>query len=503
MVSSSFYLVKKSHIKPNSCSNVIIMNKGLHNLFTGLKTSWNNFFGNLTSYSLEKNSDLQKSRAISKNFFLHIHSSKIHLYSLDPTFTFGLGLIAFFLFIILVFTGILLMFYYTPSVERAYQSIQDIVYVVAGGKFIRNMHRWAAHGMVFVVILHMARVFFTSAYHESRRINWIIGLTLLLITLLFSFSGYLLPWDQLAFWAVTIAANIAASINEFTDVIGITEYFDFGTLIKLLFFGDTVIGQPALTRFYLLHVVFLPLSSVILIGFHFWRIRKSNGLNIPEDADHLIAAKLNHEQEENTNNKRYTIWSWTTLLWAEIFVFMLTLFLILMFAYAIDAPLRSIANPSIPENPAKSPWYFLGVQELVSYSAFSGGVLIPIITLLGLFLIPFLDREQSNPGFWFSGKQGRYISGISTVFSIIITITIMITLGFSGVSSRWPFIMKMLINPGTMLTLAYVIWSFIILMKTNSTRMSAIALFCCGLWGFAIVTFVGIWMRGPNWEIIF
>ena len=480
-----------------------MMNRGLQNLIANLQLSCSSLIKKLTAFSFERTSDLEKSRAISKNFFLHIHSSKIHLYTLQPTFTFGLGLITFFLFIILVFTGILLMFYYIPSIERAYQSIQDIIYVVSGGRFIRNMHRWAAHGMVFIAILHMTRVFFTGAYRDSRRINWIIGMTLLLITLLFSFSGYLLPWDQLAFWAVTIAANIAASINELTDIFGLTEYLDFGTLIKLIFFGDTVIGQPALTRFYLLHVVFLPLSSIILIGLHFWRIRKSDGLYIPEDADNLIAAKLAVQKKEITKNKRFTVWSWTTLLWAEIFVFMLTLSLVIIFAYALDAPLRSIANPSVPENPAKSPWYFLGVQELVSYSAFSGGILIPLVALAGLFFIPFLDREKIQPGIWFSGKEGVYISGISTIFSIILTIVVMIFLGFSGVGSRWPFVLKMLINPGTILTLIYILWAFFILFKTKSTRMSAIALFTCVLWGYFIITFVGIWLRGPNWEIVF
>jgi quinol-cytochrome oxidoreductase complex cytochrome b subunit len=478
-------------------------NQGLDTLFNSIRTSWKNLLKRGFRPALEKQTDLERSRAISKNFFLHIHSSKIHIYSLQPGFTFGLGLMVFFLFVILVVTGVLLMFYYTPSVERAYQSIQDIVYVVAGGSFIRNMHRWAAHGMVFLVLLHMARVFYTSAYHGSRRVNWIIGLTLLLITLLSSFSGYLLPWDQLAFWAVTIAANIAASVNEFTDLFGITEYFDFGTLIKLILFGDTVIGQPALTRFYLLHVVFLPLSYIILIGFHFWRIRKSNGLNIPVNADNLIAAKWDYENQEDTRNKRFSIWSWTTLLWAEIFVFMLTLVLVLIFAYIIDAPLRSIANPSIPENPAKSPWYFLGVQELVSYSAFSGGVLVPVLALLGLFLIPFLDREEKNSGFWFSGSDGKRIAIYSSCYAIFISIAIMILLGFSGVTGQWPFVLKMIVNPGNMLILAYIIWSVGVLIKTESTRMSVIALFTCGLWGYAIITFVGIWLRGPNWEIVF
>jgi quinol-cytochrome oxidoreductase complex cytochrome b subunit len=449
-----------------------------------------------------KSRDIERSRAISKNFFLHIHSAKVHLYSLQPSFTLGLGLITFFLFLILIFTGILLMFYYTPSVERAYQSIQDIIYVVAGGRFIRNIHRWAAHGMVFMAILHMARVMYTGAYRESRRFNWVIGLTLLLITLLFSFSGYLLPWDQLAFWAVTIAANIAASVNELTDLIGITEYYDFGLLIKLILFGDTEIGQPALTRFYLLHVVFLPLSAVILIGLHFWRIRKSGGLYLPENADELIDPGYKKNSTYPKENQKYLIWSWTTLLWVELAVFICTLAVVLIFAYYIDAPLRNMANPALPENPAKSPWYFLGVQELVSYSAFTGGLFIPSLLIISLFLIPYIDRQKMNPGLWFSGDSGRKIALISSIFAIFVTIGIVLILGVSGWGKFWPVYVRLFINPGTIITLTYILMAVYILYRTGSTRLSAISLFTSMFWGYWIITAVGIWLRGPNWEII-
>ena len=413
----------------------------------------------------------------------------------------GLGLITFFLFVILMITGVLLMFYYTPSVERAYQSIQDIVYVVAGGRFIRNIHRWAAHGMVFTVILHMARVMFTGAYLDSRRINWIIGIILLLITLLFSFSGYLLPWDQLAFWAVTIAANIAASVNELTDLLGLTGYYDFGLLVKLILFGDSEIGQPALNRFYLLHVVFLPVSAIILMGFHFWRIRKSDGLYLPENADDLINPGSKEHKLSGKNNRGYLIWSWTTLLWVELAVFFITLAVVLLFAYYIDAPLRDMANPALPENPAKSPWYFLGVQELVSYSAFSGGIVIPLLVLTGLFLIPYIDREKREPGIWFSGSDGRKIVWISSLYSIISTILILLW-GFSVAGSPWPIAVKLFINPGTIIMLLYVLLALFILYRTGSTRLCALSIFASIFWGYWIVTAVGIWLRGPNWEIV-
>lgn len=449
-----------------------------------------------------RETDLQRSRSVSKNFFLHIHSAKIHLYTLFPGFTLGLGVIAFSLFIILVMTGMLLMIYYIPSTERAYNSIQDIVYVVMGGRFIRNMHRWSAHGLVVVTILHMLRVFFTGAYTGSRRVNWIFGLMLLLVVMLSSFSGYLLPWDQLAYWAVTIAANIAASVNEFTGMAGINAYIDPGNLIKLLLFGDTVIGQPALTRFYLLHVVILPFIIALTSGLHFWRIRKSDGLALPADADSILAKKYAIPDDKAKIKNAFSIWSWTALLWAELAAFMLTLSIILICAFFVDAPLRDMANPALPENPAKSAWYFLGVQELVSYSAFSGGIVIPLLTIAGLFLIPFLDREDRETGIWFSGKEGLRVFNASSLFGISFSIIIMIMLGFSGFSAQWDFYLRMFINPGTVLCLGYCLWALLILKRTASTRMSAIALVTCIIWGFILTTITGVWLRGANWELI-
>ena len=167
---------------------------------------------------------------ITQNFFLHIHATRVHTFSMKPTYTFGLGMILGFLFLIMVFTGVILMIYYTPSVETAYQSVKDIVNVVPGGRIIRNMHRWASQGMVIVVFLHLLRVFYTGSYLGNRSLNWVIGVILLIITLLSNFSGYLLPWDQLAYWAVTIGSNIAASAREFTDLLGITNIFDPGGL---------------------------------------------------------------------------------------------------------------------------------------------------------------------------------------------------------------------------------------------------------------------------------
>jgi quinol-cytochrome oxidoreductase complex cytochrome b subunit len=407
------------------------------------------------------------------------------------------------------------MIYYTPSVEGAYNSIKDIIFIVPGGRLIRNIHRWAAQAMVVVVMLHMVRVFYTNAYKKIRRINWVIGLGLLLVTLLFSFSGYLLPWDQLAYWAITIASNIVASTNELTDLLGITNYFDLGGLIKILLLGAHSVGQEALNRFYLLHVVLLPSISIILIGLHFWRIRKAGGLSLPEHADEKI---IQIEEALNPNiaplkqkhqGKKFAsqnIISWPIVIWAEISVFMLVLALIMIFSYYIDAPLKELANPVVPENPAKSPWYFLGLQELVSYSAFGGGIAVPLMLIVAILLIPYLDREEKYVGLWFSGIEGRRIFLYSIIFSIMLSIAMVVFTVRVGWIGQWspdiPQIFVILFNPGMLIAALFAIWSLYILKKTESTRMAAIALFTCIIIGFLIYTAIGNWFRGSNWDFL-
>jgi quinol-cytochrome oxidoreductase complex cytochrome b subunit len=407
---------------------------------------------------------------------------------LKTTYTFGLGVILGFLFMVMILTGVVLMMNYTPSVERAYDSVKDIVFVVPGGRYIRNIHRWAAHGMVLVSFLHLIRVFFTGGYLAGRRLNWIIGVCILVVVLFMNFSGYLLPWDQLAFWAVTIGSNIAASFRELTDVLGITQVLDIGGFIKKLLIGDETVGQAALSRFFMLHVIFLPVTLMVLTAVHFWRIRKDGGISRPaiqsSDAD--------------------KVYSWPVVMWAELAILLLTVAALLAMAFLFDAPLRERANPDFAENPAKSPWYFLGIQELVSYSAFAGGVIIPILFLVFLISVPYIDREERNTGIWFSGKSGRRLAWQSLGFSMLTTLLFVFILVRYGWFRSWlpgiPQVIIMLINPATLSALFYILWAVGIRRRTGSSRMSAISLFTCAMTGFVIYTAIGIWFRGPNWE---
>jgi len=177
---------------------------------------------------------------------------------------------------------LLLMLYYEPSTQHAYNSMKDIVYVVPSGRLVRNVHRWAAPLMVICVFLHMARVFYTGSYKRGREFNWLLGLLLLVLTLALSFTGYLLPWDQLAYWAVTIGTNIASSPQEITDALGLTDKIDIGALQKHLLLGADQIGNNSLVRFYFLHCIFLPMLLTVIVAAHVWRIRKDGGLSRPD-----------------------------------------------------------------------------------------------------------------------------------------------------------------------------------------------------------------------------
>jgi quinol-cytochrome oxidoreductase complex cytochrome b subunit len=410
---------------------------------------------------------------------------------MKPTYTFGLGIMLGFLFLVMVLTGVILMIYYTPSVEMAYQSVKDIIYIVPGGRMVRNMHRWASQGMVIVVFLHMIRVFYTGSYLGNRSLNWVIGVVMLMLVLLSNFSGYLLPWDQLAYWAVTIGSNIAASTRELTDLIGITSVFDPGGFLKKLLIGGESVGQPALSRFFALHVIFLPLSMLVLMGIHFWRIRKDGGLSRPVQV----------ENKEGNSSRWY---AWPVLMWTELALLIGVVAVAMLIALVADAPLLERANPAFPENPAKAPWYFLGIQELVSYSAFAGGMVVPLLYLVFLFSIPYRDREDQYVGQWFSGRSGRRVVLVSAGIAlaiVLLQLLVMVTAGglrdwIPGVS-QW---FVMLLNPAVITSALFILGAEVVKRRTGSTRMGVLVLFTASLVALVLFTVVGIFFRGPNWE---
>lgn len=422
------------------------------------RESWGEYLQNLPRLIVRSifrhnypNNDVDRSEVVFKNFFLHLHPVKCHKLTIDPWRTLGLGMIAFSLFLLLVITGVVLMFYYIPAEDRAYQIMKDWQDTTPFAMMFRNMHRWGAHMMVLFVFLHMSRVFYMGAYKGERRFNWAVGVILMVLTLLLSFTGYLLPWDQLAFWAITVGSEIAGYAPGIPGM----EH----NINRVMLLASTSVGQDALIRFYVLHVAVLPIAAGTLIGVHFWRIRKDGGLARPPDkvrpAPYRVVQRSDTKESFAPGVKRtyglmelvrgncptvdkgpYNfVFTWPHLLRAEVVVFLLTTVLILGLAF-LDAPLEEPANPTKPPNPSKAPWYFLGLQEMVAYSAFWGGVGIPGLMVVGLMSIPYLDRNPYGSGVWFHRSRFQGIFWY-TLFMTVQGILCIIGTWFRGANWGW------------------------------------------------------------------
>ena len=403
-------------------------------------------------------SERESSEAIVRNLWLHWFPAKITRAAMSWNYTLWLGTAAASLFFILTVTGVMLMFFYVPSTERAYGSIKDLQYAVSFGRVLRNQHRWAAEGMVAVVFLHLARVFFTGAYRGTRAANWLVGVVLLLGTLLLSFTGYLLPWDQLAFWAVTVGTNIARE----APIVG-------GTF-RFILLGGTQIDQQTLLRFYVLHVFFLPAVLWMTFAYHMWRVRKDGGLAAVE----AIRAQRTMAPTEMPKTKSYSLFGLTpgtsvqvmsstelevedqvvsspNLTRRTTLVFLAVFNVTLLAAIFFNAPLEQAANATVTPNPAKAPWYFVWLQELVASTTihlgsvtisggFLGGILLPGVLLVLLASWPWLDRSPLNAeGRWLPASrrtQNRVFLG--AMIAIVLLIVIGVFLRGPNWRIYWP-----------------------------------------------------------------
>jgi quinol-cytochrome oxidoreductase complex cytochrome b subunit len=413
-----------------------------------LTQAWKSFLRTRVGRSVFRvglpSTNLERAQAAISSFFLHLQPAKVNRRVVEFRTTLGLGLISLYLFLILVGTGVLLMFYYVPATEHAYQNMKDLEFVVTAGQVLRNMHRWAAHMMVLFVALHLCRVFYTGAYKPPREFNWVVGVMLFLLTLALSFTGYLLPWDQLAYWAITVGTSIAG----YAPLIG--------QKLKFLFLGGHVVGQSALIRFYVLHVIVLPLAAILFIAVHLWRVRKDGGLARPHEpqvtSENLSTAQLPLTKTYGLMelargstpavgiDPEDEIFTWPNLAFRELLLFLATLAVLLILAICWNAPLEQIANPVHPPNPAKAPWYFLGLQELVAYSAFWGGVVVPGLLVTALVALPYADRKRQGIGVWFSRERKVAL----TIFTLCLVVAVVLTVigtAFRGPnwSFQWPW----------------------------------------------------------------
>jgi quinol-cytochrome oxidoreductase complex cytochrome b subunit len=246
-----------------------------------------------------KHDDSARNRALSvlTNVFFHLHPAKVNRDAVRYSFTWGMGGITFYLFIVLTFTGVLLMFYFHPSKVQAFRDILYLEHDVPFGKLLRNMHRWAAHLMIIAVWLHMFRVFMTGSYKRPREFNWCVGVILMVLTMLLSFTGYLLPDDQLGFWAVTVGTNMARASpllgheGPFGPQLGMTPFND----VRFALLGGSIVDANALLRAYIWHCIAIPLLAAIFMGVHFWRVRKDGGISGP--APVLLESEMKEDRK--------------------------------------------------------------------------------------------------------------------------------------------------------------------------------------------------------------
>ncbi|HXY42361.1 MAG TPA: cytochrome b N-terminal domain-containing protein [Vicinamibacteria bacterium] len=399
-------------------------------------------------WSLRPRSDREAGDAIVSNFALHWFPAKVYKPSLDWSYSFWLGTVSAALLLLLVVSGLPLLFLYVPSVERAYGSVKDIEWVVTFGSWIRSVHRLSAHLMVAAVFLHLVRVFLTGAYKngagrsQRREWNWEIGVAMLLLTLFLSFTGYLLPWDQLAYWAVTVGTNIAASVPL------------VGPRMRELMIGGRTIEQATLIRFYVLHVILLPGLLGALFAYHMWRVRKDGGLARVDRA-----ARLREKVAETpVPTKTYTLLGVARgtaptiravsleardltvnavpdLIRRAAIAVLGTFATISVLASFIRSPLEEAANALVTPNPAKAPWYFLWLQEIVTDTtvtlgsftingAFLGGVILPGLMLALLTAWPWLDRSPAEAaGAWFHSSRRRQ----NAVFLVAVLVVVLLT----------------------------------------------------------------------------
>jgi len=415
-------------------------------------------------------------KSLLTGFFLHLHPRTIPEETLRFRLSFGLGGMAATLFATMVLTGVLQVMLYSSHTESAYQSIQQMYDDNSFGGFIRNIHFWAGNLLVVIAFLHLLRVYLTGALGQTRRLNWIVGLIVFLLILFSNFTGYLLPWDQLAYWAVTIFTNM-------------TSYIPFiGDWLSETLRGGKEVGLPTLANFFAIHVGILPGLLLVLLIFHFWMIRKAGGLVLVQT-----------DQARETTR----VTSVPNLIQREAAVGLGLLALLFTFSALVDAPLADQANPGQSPNPAKAAWYFMGLQELLLHLHPTVAIcIVPGMIFLSLALIPFCREAVLPPGQWFGGKRGINLALWSLVGGFFATL-----LGVVGdeklfrlsaaVTNNTTWLTRGALPLAAGIFLLFLLFMF--LRKRNYTRAEALmSLVIVSIASILGLTTVGIWFRGPG-----
>lgn len=311
------------------------------------------------------------------SFLFHIRPKFYQRASTVFSHTWRLGFFTVFFFGLEIITGLILMIFYTPSPEEAYNSILNLLSNVPFGKLMRDLHRLGAEGMVIFTVLHMLRTFLTGSYKKERSFTWLTGVVLLIVTLGLSFSGYLLPWDQLAYWAVTIGTSMVEAAPIFGDE------------ANLLLRGAPDIGADGLLRFYLLHIVLFPGIAILMLSVHYYKVAREHSISLPAKFEQQDLPK------EVTKQAKQRVDLLPDLLTHEVFLTSLGLFItILMTAFFYEAPLENIANPQQTPLDTKAPWYFWWLQGMLKLGDKTlMGIILPTIIFGLLFVVPYIDRN--------------------------------------------------------------------------------------------------------------
>ena len=427
----------------------------------------------------------ESARTVVSTFVLHLRPVRVPAASIRFTHTFGLGGMSLVLLVVLLVTGALLMFGYTPVPGDAYASIERMQGEVLFGAFVRAVHHWSANLLVLVAGLHLLRVVFTGGFLEGRALNWLVGLFLLASIAASSFTGYLLPWDQLAYWAVTIVTGMAAYVPL------------LGPVLAGFLRGGDEIGPATLVTYYALHTKWIPFLLFAAAAFHFWRVRKAGGVVLPPDAP------------RDENGKPEQVLFLPDLLWREAAAALVLLAAVTLFSALVRAPLGPAANPGLSLNPAKAPWYFLGFQELlVHLHPFFAVVVVPLLGLAALCALPYLGFSADEPrGAWFLSETGRRAAKLAAAAALAATPLLVVAdalvLGKSGAPPGAVSFVLRGVLPVAALLGACLAGFRALRSRLGATRLEAVqALFVFFATGFAVLTATGIWFRGAGMKLV-
>ncbi len=429
-----------------------------------------------------KPADEQKgSRKYFRSLLLHFRPRVVPKRTLRFNLTWGLGGMAAVLVLLLFSTGLLLKFAYEPFPGRAYDSILHLQHNIPFGQLIRNIHHWSANILLVIVFLHFLRVFFTGAFTKPRQFNWIIGLALFAGVILSNFTGYLLPWDQLAFWAITISSSMLEYIPG------------VGARLHDLVLGGPDLGPSTISNFYAIHTAILPVLLLLILPFHFWRIRKANGLVIPRSPV---------EDSDTRGKKVDTI---PNLITREVTVALVLFAVVLIISMLVDAPLAVKANPGLSPNPTKAPWYFMGFQEmLMHFHPVFSLFIMPLLLTLGLLVIPYLNYQADTAGIWFCSRKGRQMAIIAVVTAIAVTVAgVLIDEFMIGSKQAGPNMISSGLVPFAIVLTGFIGFYLFMKKKFEATNNEAIqTLFILLVTGFVVLTIIGIWFRGTGMRLM-